>query len=226
MVSLAEKKLAVNFLRQDFELSERRACALVELPRATQRYRSRRPQIPGLRERLVELAHQRTRFGYPRLHMLLRREGFAVNRKRVYRLYRDAGLKLRSKRRKRVAALRRGPMEGTHAPNERWSMDFVSDALSSGRRFRVLNIVDDFSKLSPAIVVGCKTKLGGAGIATTLVAFSSIPPLKTVSRLVPRISGRANVWNQTRQRGSDNDQLFHDTLHVLKRTHGVFPGSA
>ena len=166
MVSLAEKKVAVHFLRQDFELSERRACALVELPRATQRYRSRRPQIAGLRERLVELAHQRTRFGYPRLHMLLRREGFAVNRKRVYRLYRDAGLKLRPKRRKRVAALRRGPMEATHAPNERWSMDFDSDALSSGRRFRVLNIVDDFSKLSPAIEVD--TSLPGLRVIRTL----------------------------------------------------------
>jgi putative transposase len=166
MVSLAEKKSAVHFLCQGFELSERRACALVELPRATHRYRSRRQPLPGLRERLIELAHERTRFGYPRLHMLLRREGFAVNRKRVYRLYRDAGLKLRPKRRKRVAAMRRGHLEAAHGPNERWSMDFVSDALSSGRRFRVLNIVDDFSKLSPAIEVD--TSLPGLRVIRTL----------------------------------------------------------
>ena len=166
MVSLAERRSAVEFLRQDFELSERRACSLVGQSLSTQRYARRRVEIPRLRERLVELAHQRTRFGYPRLHYLLRREGFLVNRKRVYRLYREEGLKLRRKRRKRVSGLRRERPAGALSPNERWSMDFVSDSLSSGRRFRVLNIVDDFSKLSPAIEVD--TSLPGLRVIRTL----------------------------------------------------------
>ena len=156
----------MEFLRQDFELSERRACTLVGQPLSTQRYVSRRLEIPGLRKRLVDLAHQRTRFGYPRLHYLLRREGFAVNRKRIYRLYREEGLKLRRKRRKQISGLRRMPMTPALAPNERWSMDFVSDALSNGRRFRVLNIVDDYSKLSPAIEVD--TSLPGLRVIRTL----------------------------------------------------------
>jgi putative transposase len=116
MVSLAEKRAAVAFLRQDFELSQRRACRLVGQSRSSERYAPRRAQIAGLRERLIELAHQRTRFGYPRLHMLLRR--FAVNRKRVWRLYREAGLKLRPKRKKRVA-MRRGHLGLPQAPNDR-----------------------------------------------------------------------------------------------------------
>jgi putative transposase len=166
MVSLAERKRTVEFLRQDFELSERRACALVGQSLSTQRYVSRRMEIPGLRKRLIDLAHERIRFGYPRLHYLLRREGFAVNRKRVYRLYREEGLKLRRKRRKQISGLRRMPMTPALAPNERWSIDFVSDALSSGRRFRVLNIVDDYSKLSPAIEVD--TSLPGLRVIRTL----------------------------------------------------------
>lgn len=166
MVTLAERRSAVDFLRQGFELSKRRACTLVSQSLSTQRYQRRRVELPRLRERLVELAHERTRFGYPRLHYMLRREGFAVNRKRVYRLYREGGLKLRRKRRKRVSGLRRERPAGALAPNERWSMDFVSDALSSGRRFRVLNIVDDFSKLSSAIEVD--TSLPGMRVIRTL----------------------------------------------------------
>ena len=166
MVSLAEKRKTVEFLRQDFELSERRACALVGQSLSTHRYVATRVEMPKLRERLIALAHERTRFGYPRLTYMLRREGFPVNRKRVYRLYSEEGLKLRRKRRKRIAGLRRATPAAPLAPNERWSMDFVSDALSTGRRFRVLNIVDDFTKLSPAIEVD--TSLPGLRVIRTL----------------------------------------------------------
>lgn len=166
MVSLAEKRKTVEFLRQDFELSERRACGLVGQSLSTHRYVATRVEIPKLRERLITLAHERTRFGYPRLTYLLRREGFPVNRKRVYRLYSEEGLKLRRKRRKRIAGLRRATPTAPLAPNERWSMDFVSDALSNGRRFRVLNIVDDYSKRAPAIEVD--TSLPGLRVIRTL----------------------------------------------------------
>ncbi len=166
MVSLAEKRKTVEFLRQDFELSERRACALVGQSLSTHRYVATRVEIPKLRERLIALAHERTRFGYPRLTYMLRREGFPVSRKRVYRLYSQEGLKLRRKRRKRIGGLRCAAPAAPLAPNERWSMDFVSDALSIGRRFRVLNIVDDFTKLSPAIEVD--TSLPGLRVIRTL----------------------------------------------------------
>lgn len=108
------------------------SCRLAEQPRATQRYESRRAQVPELRERLVELAHQRPRFGYPRLYVLLRRDGFAVNKKRVYRLYREAGLKLRAKRRRRGAPRERFPMTPARGANQSWSIDFVADRLGDG----------------------------------------------------------------------------------------------
>ena len=154
------------FLRNQFALSERRACSILEQPRATQRYVVRRLDPPGLRSRLVELAQLRPLFGYPRLHMLLRREGFAINRKRVYRLYRAEGLKLRSKRRKHGARAPRGPMAAPAQQLERWSLDFVSDRLGDGRTFRALTIVDDFSKLCPAIEVD--TSLTGLRVIRAL----------------------------------------------------------
>jgi len=147
-------------------MSERRACAVVAQSRSTHRYRARRRPIPGLQERMIELAHVRPRFGYPRLHVLLRREGFLVNRKRVYRLYRLAGLKLRSRRRKHAARPTRGPLVTAVAPNDNWSMDFVSDRLADGRAFRTLTMVDDFSKLCPALEVD--TSLPGLRVIRAL----------------------------------------------------------
>ncbi len=163
---MAGRRSAVEFLRQDFEVSERRACTLVGQSRSTQRYQGRRVEIPGLRGRLVEPAHQRTRLGYPLPHYLMRRKGFLVIRMRVYRLYREEWLKLRHKHSRLVSGLRRETPAGALSPNERWSKDFVSDAQSSGRRFRVLKIVDDFSKLLPAIEVD--TSSAGLRVIRTL----------------------------------------------------------
>lgn len=106
-----------------------------------------------LSERLSALANERRRFGYRRLHVLLRREGFEVNHKRVYRLYRQAGLAVRKRKRRRVLAVEREPLALPAQPNEVWSMDFVMDALASGRRLKILTIVDDFTKEAVNIVV-------------------------------------------------------------------------
>lgn len=144
----------VDYLTQELERSERSACALMVQPRATQRYEATRVDDPVLCRRLVELAHERRRFGYPRLHMMLRREGFAVGRRRVYRLYRQHALNLRGKRRrKRGAHVPRGALPPATAVNERWAMDFVSDQLVDGRSIRVLTIVDAVSKRCPALEV-------------------------------------------------------------------------
>lgn len=127
---------------QERGLSERRACQLVGVWRSTYRRRSVRATPSTLCERLRTLAGEWPRYGYRRLHVLLRREGWAVNHKRVFRLYRTEQLAVRRRRRKRVAGVRAPLAEPTRA-NARWSMDFVTDALGTGRSFRVLSIVDD-----------------------------------------------------------------------------------
>jgi putative transposase len=127
---------------------------LAGLSRSVFRYEaSTRPGDVMLSERLSALANERRRFGYRRLHVLLRREGFEVNHKRVYRLYRQAGLAVRKRKRRRVLAVEREPLALPAQPNEVWSMDFVMDALASGRRLKILTIVDDFTKEAVNIVV-------------------------------------------------------------------------
>jgi putative transposase len=133
------------------DVSERRACRFTGFARSTQRYRPTRDDTP-LRERLETLAIQKPRWGYRRLHWLLEREGEHVNRKRVQRVYREAGLNVRRRRRKRVSVAR-VPRAPLFAPNDRWSIDFVHDALGDGRVIRVLTVVDDFTRASPLIAV-------------------------------------------------------------------------
>jgi putative transposase len=108
---------------------------------------------PRLRGRLIELAALRPRFGYKRLHVLLRREGFEVNHKRIYRLYSEERLTVRKKRRKQVCGSPRAAMPTPDRPHQRWSMDFVSDSLMSGRAIRALNVVDDCTRVCVAIEV-------------------------------------------------------------------------
>jgi putative transposase len=126
-------------------LSERAACRLAGLSRTGYRYQAKRKDEHALRERLKVLAVQYSRYGYLLLHGLLKAEGLVINKKRTYRLYTDENLQVRTKKRKKLQRPRL-PMFVPTAANERWSMDFVSDQLSHGRRFRVLNIVDDFTK--------------------------------------------------------------------------------
>jgi putative transposase len=152
VVTPEDRRTAVTLARTAAEISERRACRFTGFPRATQRYRSRRPSRMALRERLHTLAIQRPRWGYRRLYRLLRREGVIVNRKLVQRVYREEGLHIRRRVRKRVA-VQRVPIAMPTQANDRWSMDFVSDALGDGRKFRALTLVDDVTRESPAIEV-------------------------------------------------------------------------
>jgi putative transposase len=126
-------------------ISERHACTLLGCALSSQRYRSRRPVQAELRARLRALAFERVRWGYRRLHVLLRREGTRVNVKRVYRLYREEGLAVRRRKRKRVA-VPRAPQPAPSRINERWAMDFMSDVLVGGRRFRILNVLERLSR--------------------------------------------------------------------------------
>jgi putative transposase len=127
-------------------VSLRRSCSVVGALRSTQCYRARRPDDSPLRMRLRELAAARPRFGCRRLHVLLRREGWHVNHKRTYRLYCEEDLAVRRKRpRKRLSHLRVTPLAPT-GPNQRWSMDFVADSLHDGRKFRILTVMDVFTR--------------------------------------------------------------------------------
>ncbi len=152
--------------RERFGISERRACGLIGFARSSARYRGQRSSSDPLYPRLLALAKERTRFGYRRLHVLLQREGFRVNHKRVERLYRLAGLRLRRRKRKRVTSIARGIPAPATAANQCWALDFVSDALAWGRRIRLLTVVDTFTRESLAIEVD--TSLPGARVARAL----------------------------------------------------------
>jgi putative transposase len=147
-------------------LSQRRACELVGLDRSTLRYQCRRPDDSAIRQRLRELAAERRRFGYRRLGWMLEREGHTLNHKKLYRLYREERLMVRRRRGRKRALGTRAPMTLPIRINQRWSLDFVSDTLSDGRRFRILCIVDDFSRECLAATVD--TSLGGVRVVREL----------------------------------------------------------
>lgn len=144
-----------------------RACGLVGISRSVFRYESKRAEANvQLTARLAALAAEKRRYGYRRLHVLIRREGHVVNWKRLYRLYRDAGLAVRRRKRKRIGPVERRPLPKPTMPNVSWSMDFVSDGLANGRRLRCLTIVDDCTRECLAIEVD--TSLPGTRVAATL----------------------------------------------------------
>lgn len=127
-------------------MSENRACGLIGITRWSNGYQSRKDPQTALRLRLRELAGSRVRYGYRRLTVLLRREGWTVNAKRVYRLYRQEELQVRTKKRAKRAGQVRVPLTGASKPNQRWSMDFVSNRLADGRWFRILTVVDQYTR--------------------------------------------------------------------------------
>jgi putative transposase len=147
------KRDAVGYTIKEHQFSQRRACRLVQIARSTVQYKRGPDQNEWLRARLKVLAAQRRRFGSPRLYYLIRREGRMVNHKRIERIYKEEGLSLQKRKQKRQIAALRVVTPTPDKPNQRWSMDFVSDQLSMGRRFRCLTLVDDCSRESPAIEV-------------------------------------------------------------------------
>lgn len=166
MVTPDARQDVVAYFQEHHQLSQRRACRLAQVPRATVRYQPRRPKQEALRLRLRALAHARPRFGYRRLAVLLRREQGAVNHKRVYRLYRLEGLAVRRRGRKRVARAARVVPAVALQPGQRWAIDFMQDSLAAGRPFRTLNIVDLASRECLAIEVD--TSLPGARVVRVL----------------------------------------------------------
>jgi putative transposase len=151
----AHKRTMVGSLIEAYRVTERRACRVISISRTSFRYRSTRDGQVALRMRINEIAAVRVGYGYKRIHVLLRREGWRVNHKRVYRIYCEEGLNLRAKRpKRRVSAAYRVGRPPAAGVNESWSMDFVTDSLFNGRRFRALTVVDNFSRECLAIKVG------------------------------------------------------------------------
>src|ERR1700677_5141195 len=169
MVGPAAKREGVAHLQAVMGLSERRACSTVNADRQMLRYRSCRPPDTELRTHLRDLAHERKRFGYRRLFVLLRQEGEPSGINRIYRLYREEGLTVRKRRARRRAVGSRSPILVESKPNARWSVDFVHDQLACGRRFRILNIVDDVTRECLAAIADIS--ISGRRVARELTAL-------------------------------------------------------
>lgn len=173
-MTAAQRRRAVEHLKRR-HVSERRACRLTEFSRSAAWYRLKGRDDGELRSRLRALARQHPRYGYPTLHDMLRAEELVINpKRRTYRIYREEGLPVRTKRRKKLIRPR-VPMRVPDRVNVRWSMDFVSDQLANGRRFRVLNIVDDFSRECVLQVVDFS--LSGTRVARELQRLAERRPL-------------------------------------------------
>lgn len=168
---------------------------MVDLHRSTMHYKSKKKDDSEIRGRLKELAQQRRRFGSPRLHILLRREGLIINHKRTERIYQEEGLSLRIRRRKKTASVLRVEMPQAEKPDQRWSMDFMSDCLYDGRKFRVLTVVDDYTRECLAIKVD--TSINGVRVTNVLnrIAYMrSLPEIITIDN-GPEFAGRAmDAW--------------------------------
>jgi putative transposase len=200
MVTPDAKRDAVAHAREKFGLSERRACSLIGVARRVVRYEPTRPDDAGLRVRLRELAGERRRFGYRRLGYLLAREGLVPNHKKLLRIYREEGLKVRRRGGRKRALGTRAPMTMPQGPNQRWSLDFVSDAFACGRRFRILCVVDDFTRECLALVGD--TSLSGARVARELDGLVAIrgKPHTVVSDNGTELTSTSILrWSQERQ---------------------------
>lgn len=161
------KREAVRILMTERAMGVTRACGLVGISRSLFYYESRRRvDDEALTGRMMAIAAQKRRYGYRRIHVLLQRDGCFANHKRIWRLYSKAGLSVRKRRRKRIAAVERTPLPLPTGPNQSWSMDFVSDGLAYGRRFRCLNVVDDYTRECLAIEVD--TSLPGLRVQQVL----------------------------------------------------------
>ncbi len=148
-------------------MSTRRACALIQFDPRTYRYKSRRLDQAAIEQRIKEICQTRVRFGYRRVHVLLRREGWEINAKKTYRIYKELGMQLRNKTpKRRVKAKLREDRKDAVGPNDVWAMDFVHDQLATGRKIRILTVVDTFSRYVP--VLDAKFSYKGEDVVKTL----------------------------------------------------------
>ena len=166
MVTPDAKRKAVVHLMEAHQVSQRRACDVLQVDRSMVRYKSRRVDDTGLRAAIKRVSRERRRFGYRRVHVMIEREGHTVNHKKLRRIYREERLQVRRRGGRKRALGTRRPMVLPDGPNQRWSLDFVSDAFTDGRRFRILTVVDDFTRENLALVAD--TSLSGQRVTREL----------------------------------------------------------
>lgn len=221
MVGPQAKREGVAELMTERHFGVTRACGLIGISRSLYGYCSRRPTSVVLRERIGQIAAAKRRYGYRRIYLRLRREGWEVNRKRVYRLYREAGLAVRRRKRKRIGLVERKPLPNPIAANLSWSMDFVSDGLANGRRLRCLNIVDDCTRECLAIEVD--TSITGTRVKRVLEQLADtrgLPESITVDH-GPEFEGQvldswayqANVQLSFIRPGKPNDNAYIESFN-------------
>jgi putative transposase len=202
MVTPAARREAVAHLRATHGVSQRRACAVLAVDRSSVRYRPRAPEDAAVRVRMRELAAERRRFGYRRLHWLLGREGIVMNHKKFRRLYREERLQVRRRSGRKRALGTRAPLALPDRCDQRWSLDFASDAFADSRRFRILVVVDDFTRECVALVAD--TSLSGARVAREVDAAIArrSRPATIVSDNGTELTSMAILkWCQTRRIG-------------------------
>ncbi len=153
MVGAKEQKLAVEYVQKAHNVSERRACSVLNAPRTVVRYKPVDKGDEKIKTSIKEVVEKRPRFGAPRVHQMLRRRGIKINHKRTERLYKELGLSLKKKKRKKYKSELRIEPDVPIAKNEVWAMDFVHDALAAGKKIRGLTIIDICTKECPAIEV-------------------------------------------------------------------------
>nr|WP_152338434.1 IS3 family transposase [Pseudorhizobium flavum] len=209
VVTPAARRKAVAHLMDHHQMSERRACKASGFCRMTIRYETRRSDDDRLRERVKALAHERRRFGYRRIHVLLKREGHRVNHKKLFRLYREEKLTVRKRGGRKRAIGTRAPMLVPMAANDRWSLDFVSDQLTDSRRFRILTVVDD-----------CTRECLG------LVADTSLSGLRVARELDRIIEGRGKPKMMVSDNGSEftSNAILQWTDRTRVEWHYIAPG--
>ena len=214
--------MAAEFAIKSFGLSQRRACVQVSVSRTVFSYRPKFCELnESIRKRLKELAAKYRRFGAWKFHKILKREGFAVNHKRVERIYRQEGLSLRVKKRKKLKAVSRVALPRPVRPNQQWSMDFIHDKLWEGRKFRALSIVDTFTHECLALEVD--TSLGGERVKRVLerlTAERGLPATITVDNGPEFISKVMDEWAYRRggnldfiRPGKPTDNAFVESFH-------------
>lgn len=160
------KRKAVAHLMEVHQVSQRRACSALNVDRSMVRYQSRRADDTDLRNAIKRVSRERRRFGYRRIHVMVEREGYRVNHKKLRRIYREEKLQVRRRGGRKRALGTRKPMVLPDGPNQRWSLDFVSDAFTDGRRFRILAVVDDFTRENLALIAD--TSLSGLRVTREL----------------------------------------------------------
>lgn len=191
--------MAVKSVADGFGLSQRRACKLAGWNRSSVQYQPHGAKDQKLRDRIKVLAHENPNWGCPAIHDVARNEGLVINHKQTERIYKEEGLSLRRRKRKKREWKTRVPLEAAFKMNQRWAMDFVHDQLADGRRFRCLNIIDTFSRQCLAIEVA--TSIGGLGVVKVLERLHEtigLPETITIDN-GPEFTGKTvHLWAKAR----------------------------